>query len=309
LTRAAAPAPDRKAGSIAALAVLTLALACASAYAACPPAGTTRASLRSLKTSEWQVADDARRQSLALELVDCLDSGDPELRDDLAFEALSHWMRAQQVGVPTLQSLRVLLMPRLKAGSADSVGFRQPFAALTLAEVARADRVKPFLSAAERADLVGAATTYLASVRDYRGFDARDGWRHGVAHGADLLLQLSVNPAVDRPQLNAILAAIAAQVMPADEHFYVYGEGDRLMTPVFYIGGRDVFSADEWSAWFAALMARRPAPRPATQASLAATHNLNQFLMPLYVSLKESGTPEMQARMLPGVVAAVKALD
>ena len=31
------------------------------------------------------------------------------------------------------------------------------------------------------------------SVRDYRGFDAKQGWRHGVAHGADLLLQLSRN--------------------------------------------------------------------------------------------------------------------
>ena len=222
----------------------------------------TKASLQALKADEWRVPDDARRQGLALDLLDCLGAPDPELRDDLAFEALSHWIRGKQITAATLQSMRAVLLPCLKAAAADgdAAGFRQPFAALTLAEVARADRVQPFLSAPQRAELVTAATTYLTGVRDYRGFDAKDGWRHGVAHGADLLLQLSVNPALDRDQLVAILAAVASQVMPPGGHFYVYGEGDRLMTPVFYIGSRDAFTADEWSAWFASLAARRVPP-------------------------------------------------
>ena len=62
----------------------------------------------------------------------------------------------------TLQSIRATLLPRLLP-DADSNGFAQPFAALTLAEVARADRVQPFLSDAERAELVAAATTYLTT--------------------------------------------------------------------------------------------------------------------------------------------------
>ena len=152
-----------------------------------------------------------------------------------------------------------------------------------------------------------AATAYLSAVRDYRGFDAARGWRHGVAHGADLLLQLALNLALDRAQLDAILAAIATQVMPPG-HFYIYGEGDRLMTPVFYIGRRGALSA-EWSAWFATLTHRRVKPAAATQASLAANHDLAAFLLPLYASLKESGTAEMQAQMLPGVTAAIKTLD
>jgi hypothetical protein len=155
---------------------------------------------------------------------------------------------------------------------------------------------------------VRAGTTYPAGVRDYRGFDQRDGWRHGVAHGADLMLQLAVHPALDRAQLDALLAAIAAQAMPVG-HFYVYGEGDRLMAPVFYIGRRDALSADEWNAWFAALAARLPRGAPTTQATLAARHDLAAFLLPLYASLREQGTPEMQTRMLPGVTAALRALD
>lgn len=277
--------------------------------AACPPAGMTRASLEALKATDWTIADDARRQALALELLDCLGAPDPALRDDLAFEAISHWARAKQLTVPTLHSMRGALVSQLAPGASDDAGFRRPFSALTLAEVARADRVQPFLSPAERHDLVGVAANYLASVRDYRGFDAADGWRHGVAHGADLLLQLGLDPAVDAADLRRILAAIATQVMPPGAHFYIYGEGDRLMTPVFYIGRRDVLSTEQWSAWFAALAAQRVKADPPTQASLAARHNLGQFLLELYASIRESGTAEMQARMLPGVVAAIRSLN
>lgn len=280
-----------------------------SAAAACPPAGMDKPALEALKKTKWSVADDARRQALALELLDCLASPDPELRDELAFAALAHWLRTKAIAPATLHTLRATLVPQLRAGAADAAGFRQPFAALALAEVARVDRLQPAFTPAERAELVDAATGYVSGVRDYRGFDPKDGWRHGVAHGADLLLQLSLNPALDSAQLKAILAAVAAQAMPRGEHSYVYGEGDRLMTPVFYIGRRNVLSAEEWNAWFAALAAARTKADPATPTSLAAKHNLSQFLLPLYAAIKETGSPDMQARMLPGVIAALKTLD
>ena len=283
-------------------------LACGLAGASCPPGTTTRLALQVLKQVEWKVADDNARQALALALLDCLASPDPELRDAIAFDAISRWARAKALTPATLQTIRTTLLPRLLP-DADSHGFAQPFAALTLAEVARADRVQPFLSDAERGELVRAATTYVTTLGDYRGFDASEGWRHGVAHGADLLLQLSLNLALDRAQLDAILAAVASQVMPANGHFYIYGEGERLMAPVFYIGRRDALAAADWSAWFSALANRRPRSAPTTQASLAASHDLGAFLLSLYASLRESGTAEMQARMLPAVVAAIKTLD
>jgi len=279
-----------------------------SASAACPPGTSTKFALQVLKQVGWKVADEAPRQALAIALLDCLDSPDPELRDGIAIDAISTWARSRGLTPETLQTIRTTLVPRLAPGGADDAGFAQPFAALALAEVARADRVQPYLTDAERGELVRAATAYLASVRDYRGFDATQGWRHGVAHGADLLLQLSLNLALDRSQLDAMLAAIALQVMPAD-HFYIYGEAERLMAPVFYIGRRGLLTTAEWRGWFARLTARRAKPAQPTQASLAASHDLAAFLLPLYASLKESGTPEMQAQMLPGLAAALKTLD
>ena len=97
--------------------------------------------------------------------------------------------------------------------------------------------------------------------------------------------------------------------MPPGDHFYVYGEGERLARPVFETGRRGAFSSDEWSAWFVALSAAQPRADPPTQATLAARHDLAQFLRTLYATLREIGTPDMQARMLPGLTAALKALD
>jgi hypothetical protein len=288
--------------------VATLLLGAGAALAACPPEGTSRDALAALKRAEWKIDDDGRRQALAIGLLDCLGTADPVLRDDLAFAAIAHWARTRALAPATLQRMRATLVPRLAPQSRDGSGFAQPFAALALAEVARADRISPFLSPEERAALVSAATGYLAAVRDYRGFGEREGWRHGVAHGADLLLQLALNPALDRGQIDAVLGAVAAQVMPVG-HFYIYGEGDRLMTPVFYIGRRGALGAADWAAWFTALSGRRTKAAPATQASLAAHHDLAAFLLPLYASLRESGTAEMQAQMLPAVAAAIRTLD
>ncbi len=286
-------------------ALAALCIAGTSAAAACPPAGTTRAQLTDLQAAKWEVADDARRQALAIGMLDCLSDPDPVLRDGMGFESLQSWMRADKLDVPTMQTIHGTLLGRLK--TPDAAGFAQPFAALVLAEVARADRRRPFLSAEERVAFVREASQYLGSVRDYRGYDEKEGWRHGVAHGADLMLQLALNPALGKAEHETMLAAIASQIVPAGAHFYRYGEGDRLMAPVFYLARRDTLSAADWEAWFT-----RVAGGPkghTTQADMARFHNLKAFLLPLYASLAESQDAAQRARLLPIVTKALRPLN
>ena len=84
--------------------------------------------------------------------------------------------------------------------------------------MARTDRIKPYLSEAERAELIQAGTAYLSAVRDYRGYDDKEGWRHGVAHAADLMMQLSLNPTLGKKDRQLILSAVAAQLSAAGAH-------------------------------------------------------------------------------------------
>ena len=270
------------------LALIAACLACATAAAACPAGGV-----------------DAGLKASTADLLDCLRSPDPVLRDATGFTALQTLMRKQRIDTAGLHTIRTRLLASLK--TPDAGGFAQSFAALVLAEVVRADRVTPFLSGAERHELVRAASTYLESVRDYRGFDPAEGWRHGVAHGADLMLQLALNPAISGADHEQMLAAIATQVAPPGTHFYRYGEGERLMAPVFYLARRDTLDGAQWEAWFARLPA---APSgPLTETSLARRHNLKGFLYPLYASLSESRDAAQRARLLPVVTKALKQLD
>jgi hypothetical protein len=154
------------------------------------------------------------------------------------------------------------------------------------------------------------AASYLAGVRDYRGFDAKDGWRHGVAHGADWAMQLSLNTALNKAQLDRLLDAVAAQVLPPGDHSYVYGEGQRLMAPVFYIAKRGLHDSAFWTNWFAHITsaAALPEGQAFTAASLARAHNAREFIWPLYTSVQETPDAAQRERLLPGLKAAVRAL-
>lgn len=233
--------------------------------------------------------DPAARAALATSLLPCLADPDPALRDGVAYSALSQMMRSQLIGPDTVATLRGELLAILAAED-DAGGFARPFAALVLAEVARTDRVEPWMSPEERSALIAAAHAYLAGLTDYRGYDDTDGWRHGVAHTADLLMQLSLNPELTRPQAEAILATVALKVGTPD-HAYIFGESERLAAPVMYLARREFFSADEWTAWFTGLW---PADDPlreaaySSEAALTKLHNLRAFAQTVYVSAKAS---------------------
>lgn len=287
------------------LMLLLLALLAAPAYAACPPEGKSRESLQGLKVLKFTVPDPVERQALANGLLDCLGDPDPTLRDGIAYEALTQWMRADQLDVDGLRALRDRLYAMLATD--DATGFARPFAALTLSEIARTDRIKPWMSAEERTAMVDAAGRYLESVRDYRGFDATEGWRHGVAHGADWLMQLALNPVLDRAQLDRILAAVATQVVPEASHAYVFGEPGRLARPILYAAKRGLYSQAEWQAWFTTLVPKLGDASKAYNdaAWLARRHDLMAFLMSVY--LEADQTDDAQLKLLkPAVVAALK---
>lgn len=278
-------------------------------FAACPPAGETPESLLQLKASQWQIGDTAQRQQIALTMLECLGHPNPQLRNGIAFEALSFWMRGELLNTETVQQIRQQLIKQIQTKPAtNDEGFTQPFAALVLAEVARVDRRKAFMTDDQRQDMVDTAAHYLRHISDFRGYDEKSGWRHGVAHAADWMMQLSLNPALKKNQHEIMLAALAHQIRN-DQHFYQYGEAERLMTPVFYLGLRSAITNEEWETWFSSLLATNLDLKKTTQASLARKHNLNAFFSAMYLNLQESKQVALQEKILPIVIKSLKKLN
>jgi hypothetical protein len=220
-------------------------------------------------------------------------------------------MRADALSRATPARLLVRLLPALAARAADPDGVRRPFAALVLSEVARTDRKAAWMRPAQREALVRATADYMRGIRDHRGFEAGVGWRHGVAHTADLMLQLALNPQVGRAQLDVLLSALATQVAP-EGHAYVFGEPERLARPVLYAAARNLHSDAEWRAWLDRIAA--PAPYAdwrvagGSEAGLAKRHDTRAFLLALYAGARDAADPGV-LRLAPMAKALLDASE
>lgn len=224
-------------------------------------------------------------------MVNCLSHPDPSIRDEIAYASIVEILRNHTPDAPDLFELQNLLVSRLDEADRDANGFQGPFAALALAEIARTDIIHEWMTPEMRSDLVTIGAEYLAGVSDYRGFDEAEGWRHGVAHGADLLMQLSRTQITEDDGL-MILAAVASQVAPQGDHAYVFGEPIRLARPVLFLARRGVVSEESWDAFFTQLAPNDEDPRwqapYASQEGLALLHNVRAFASALYVNADAS---------------------
>ena len=232
-----------------------------------------------------RTAQDRHQSALALSA--CLGDPDPKVRDQLAFEGLSALMRSGGFEPRTLAQLRTTLLDRVRQPGTTAIA--SSFSALTLAEIARTDRIKPWMTDTERQELVDAAALFLSGISDYRAFSDKEGFIHAVAHGADFALQLALNPALTKAQLDKLLAALATQVAPKDPAVaYWAGESDRLARTVLFVAQRRLHTDDEWKSWFGVMMD----PKPLASWDLAFKsemgirrhHNVRAFLLSVFAS-------------------------
>lgn len=287
-----------------------LVLAGGVACAACPPSGTTRASMTTLADAGFAIDEAPARNALARELVDCLGHPDPQWRDGIAYEALAGWIRAGLLEPETLLDLHTRLSGALDAGAADRTGFRKSFSALVLASLVEADRNRAFLGDGAVGTLVEVAATWFESIRDYRGFEARAGWRHAIAHGADLLAQLAVHPRASGDDIDRIIGALETQVAPQGGHFYIHGEPERMALPLLYIAGRNLYTTAQWRDWFTGIAAiPEHGDLYGSTVALARRHNLQALLLVLYVNASESKDPALREVLLPALTHALRLLQ
>lgn len=261
-----------------------------------------------LKQSQFENLDQAQLNQLALDMLNCLGDPDPAMRDGVVFEGLSFLLRQDKLDMDTRLEMMTRLMSVLQS-SDDQDGFRKPFAALDLSEVARTDRVESYLSDGQRSALVVTATEYLTDITDYRGFDDKEGWRHGVAHGADLVLQLVLNEAVGVDELVQLRDAVSTQIVAGNGHAYIHGEPGRLARPILFMARRGVFSQENWDDWFAQLADTAPFDSWGdvfqSEAGLAKLHNTKAFLNAIYLNASE--TSNEQIKMLKSGALAARA--
>ena len=230
--------------------------------------------------------EDQQTDKGARDFASCLGEPDPVLRDQIGYEGLTAALRSGAISELVRRELIAELSDNLGVEDADS--FLAPFSALGLSELVRTDRVEPFLTPAERKTVAKNAATYIAGVSDYRAFSDQEGWRHGVAHGADVAMQLSLNSKVSAESLLELRAAIAQQITNRTGYAFTHNEPERLARPILFMAMQSKISSEDWTTWFATLA--DPAPLPdwgaayQSETDLARLHNLKSFARVLYIN-------------------------
>jgi Protein of unknown function (DUF2785) len=228
------------------LLLVALALSSCASTGSAPVATHDKSFWRAVVAVDYAPPAGADVLALARELALTASSTDGELRDDLGFEISARWIRrANVLGDDDVRSLLALHLSNqlrdLGQGESDGV-FLRSFSALHLAQIAARDRRHPFLTQAERAQLVQSACRVLREERDRRGWVEGKGWAHPIAHNADLLAQLALAPDLKPDEQRDMLRAIDAGLAGTN----LFGENERLAAVLARLATRADFVEEDF---------------------------------------------------------------
>ena len=257
----------------------------------------------------YQQRDESRMvtQALARDLLPCLASANPVLRDTIGYGLYSYWLRNERLDRDSKAFLRSALQSDLQSNNT----LQRSFSALILAELMRADAIDTFMTEAERNALLQRTSDALQVETDYRGLDAELGWVHPVAHLADVLWRFALHPALDAEQARQIQRAVRSKATPLDAS-YAFNEGDRLARVISQLMAREVLADDQWQAWLAQFQTRRDGQdwgtAFASPEGMAELHNAKLFIRALADQIGGSSVSATLQETVAELVAMFTAL-
>jgi hypothetical protein len=268
-------------------------------------------SLAELRNANFVIDHKQKRNRIAIDILSCIGHPEPTIRDNTVYQAYSTWLRGDQLEPKIIIQLYDYITAILVSQNQDEDNYTQPFAALIYSEVLRVDRISPYLNAKQRQKAVDTVINFVSSIKDYRGFDDNQGWRHSVAHSADIILQLSLNKNITKSQLIALAEALIKQVNPKAIHFYTYGEPNRLAMAFTYLMNREELSLNMVQQ----LLNDITDPMPfkdwqsvyTSNSGLSKIHNVRSFIYSLHALISESQNKKLK-QIKPLVTEAIKKL-
>ncbi|MGX2997027.1 DUF2785 domain-containing protein [Streptomyces sp. JNUCC 64] len=216
--------------------------------------------------------------ALVAELAECLGDPDPEVRDGYPYVVLETWIERGVIDGDRLIRLGDTMAARLTDARTEA----RAFAPLVLDMIVSRGAV--------RREWLDAFARWYPAESDPRGYDARLGWLHAVAHGADLLGALGRHPGIDPV---GVLDIAAARLTVPTDHLYAEREDERLARGIALTLTHPGLGEDASVGWLDGVAAAlRSVPRGPTPAYVS---NALRTLRALYV-LVDLGVPPCPER-------------
>lgn len=166
-----------------------------------------------VRDAGYLVPEDRSVDDLVTELTGMLRSPDPLVRDRQAYSVLATWIGRGVLSTQQLGALGDEMVPRFVDGEIQA----RTFAPLVLDAIVSAGVFEP--------SWVPPYERWYVAEDDLRGYDAKLGWLHAVAHGADLLGTLGLHSAVEPVQM---LRLGIGRLLTPTEYVFRDMEDDRL---------------------------------------------------------------------------------
>lgn len=225
---------------------------------------------------------------LVQEMMDNIGSLDAQLRDELIYTTLSHWIAGNTLTANELEQLVPVvldenhLLYKLGETNTDAV-FTRSFSMLVIPLLLIRHRQTPFLSKEQIHQIKEKVFYTIYKERDYRGYDEEKGWAHAIAHAADALDDLAQCSELDQNDLITILNLVYEK-MTITERVYSDGEDERLVTPVVSVLNRKILRptyVEQWIQRFGDVE-----KEPEFLSAFKQKNNIKNFLKSLYFRIK-----------------------
>ena len=249
-----------------------------------------KARLSRIAQDGFRVADETEVWPLAVRMMECLGSTDPELRDTLIYRTLRSWS-GSYLDTRRLDALLHIALDdahlTLGLGEPESDAvFMRSFSSLAVALCVAQHRARPYLTVEAVHEAHRRIVANLRRERDLRGYVPGKGWADAVCHGADALDELALCPELGEQGLVDTLQVVRETVLGAPVVF-VDEEDERLVTAVLSTVQRGVLSKAVLSQWTLAFAAVGPDLTYREWFWLRA--NIKRFLRSLYFGSRYRG--------------------
>lgn len=225
---------------------------------------------------------------LIQEMINNIGSLDAQLRDDLIYTTLSHWIPSNSLAANELEQLLPIVLDKnhllYKIGetNTDSV-FTRSFSMLLIPLILMRHRESPFLSREQIHEIKEKVFYYVQKERDYRGYDEEKGWAHAIAHAADALDDLAQCSELDKNDLLTILDLVYEK-MTITDRIYSDGEDERMVKSIISVLNRKILSQTYVEQWIQSFgdVEKNSEFLPAFKQK----NNIKNFLKSLYFRVK-----------------------
>ncbi|WP_151736949.1 DUF2785 domain-containing protein [Paenibacillus tengchongensis] len=239
-----------------------------------------------IKENDYQAPPGAF--GLVQEMIENIGSPDAELRDELIYTTLTHWIPGNTLTDDELKQMIPVVLDKnhllFKVGETgtDSV-FTRAFSSLVIPLLLIRHRESPYLSREQVHQIKAGVFSNVRGERDYRGYDDEKGWAHAVAHAADALDDLALCAELDANDLLTILNLVQEK-MTITERVYTDGEDERMVCSIMSVLKRKILDEADIVRWIQSFgeVEKNPEYIPAFRQKI----NIKNFLKSLYFRVK-----------------------